>query len=525
MGDPPSGAPLPQIAPEDRLDSWKEIAAYLKRDVTTVQRWEKREGMPVRRHVHDKLGSVYAFRSELDGWARSRNLSFTGDGADANPPPDRSTAIDAVLENAEQPTSNTLRARRPLRLAWGLAAVGVLVLSAAIFWLRERTEYFWRSPIAEAQFQHLTDFDGTEQAAAISRDGRLVAFQSDRDGRMDVWVTQVGTGRFYNLTRGRVQEIVNSSVRTIGFSPDGALVTFWARRTDGSGAGTIGVWAVPALGGEPQPYLEGVGEFDWSSDGSRLVYHMTGPGDPTFVRNPGQGSEDQPIFTAAPGLHAHFPFWSRDQAFVYFVQGEVLDAMDIWRIRPSGGAAERITYHNSRVTYPVMLNYRTLMYLATGADGFGQWLYTLDVERRVPHRVSSGVDSYTSLAVSADGRRLVMTLASPKGDAVAHVLGRQTRRCVSRHAHLADNGTWILPAARAGLSALRLVERHERQYLEARRRQGDRALDGAGRAHRRKPRDRPGWTSHRILGRAARQNAVVRDECRRHGRPRRDRIA
>src|SRR5437660_9400952 len=58
--------------PEGQLDSWKEIAAYLKRDVTTVQRWEKREGMPVHRHLHDRTGSVYAFRADLDAWARSR---------------------------------------------------------------------------------------------------------------------------------------------------------------------------------------------------------------------------------------------------------------------------------------------------------------------------------------------------------------------------------------------------------------------------------------------------------------------
>jgi DNA-binding winged helix-turn-helix (wHTH) protein len=71
-----SSSPLtrqPATTPEDRLDSWKEIAAYLKRDVTTVRRWEKREGMPVHRHVHDKLGSIYAFRTELDAWTRSRN--------------------------------------------------------------------------------------------------------------------------------------------------------------------------------------------------------------------------------------------------------------------------------------------------------------------------------------------------------------------------------------------------------------------------------------------------------------------
>ena len=67
--------------PDDRLDSWKEIAAYMRRDATTVQRWEKREGMPVHRHVHDKLGSVYAFRTELDAWARSRSLALA-----PNPP-------------------------------------------------------------------------------------------------------------------------------------------------------------------------------------------------------------------------------------------------------------------------------------------------------------------------------------------------------------------------------------------------------------------------------------------------------
>ena len=44
-----------------RLDAWKEIASYLGRDVTTVRRWEKREGLPIHRHLHRKLGSVYAY--------------------------------------------------------------------------------------------------------------------------------------------------------------------------------------------------------------------------------------------------------------------------------------------------------------------------------------------------------------------------------------------------------------------------------------------------------------------------------
>src|SRR5215510_14667354 len=57
-----------------RLESWKEIASYLHRDVTTVRRWEKKEGLPVHRHVHDKLGSVYAYPSELEQWLTQRRF-------------------------------------------------------------------------------------------------------------------------------------------------------------------------------------------------------------------------------------------------------------------------------------------------------------------------------------------------------------------------------------------------------------------------------------------------------------------
>src|SRR5688572_5086126 len=71
MSDQPRPADSPPDSAADRLDSWKEIAAYLKRDVSTVQRWEKKEGLPVHRHVHDKLGSVYAFRAELEDWRRA----------------------------------------------------------------------------------------------------------------------------------------------------------------------------------------------------------------------------------------------------------------------------------------------------------------------------------------------------------------------------------------------------------------------------------------------------------------------
>ncbi len=67
-----------QPAPAERLESWKEIAAYLRRGVRTVRRWEKEEGLPVHRHLHKKLGTVYAHRSELDAWWGGRPAGVSG---------------------------------------------------------------------------------------------------------------------------------------------------------------------------------------------------------------------------------------------------------------------------------------------------------------------------------------------------------------------------------------------------------------------------------------------------------------
>ena len=401
MGEPSPGIRPPVRPPEDRLDSWKEIAAYLNRDVTTVQRWEKREGMPVHRHLHDRMGSVYASRAELDEWTRSRNLPPASANGNIVPSP---------IPTAPPP--DTAIAASPARKFLVPLAAVALVIVASI-WL-QKVEYFWRSPIADARFQSVTDFDGVEQDAAVSRDGHLVAFLSDRDGRMDVWVTQVGSGEFHNLTHGTIPELVNPSIRTLGFSPDGSLVTFWVRKSGGSGTGDIGIWAAPTLGGEPRPYLDGVAEFDWSHDGSKLTYHTPGPGDPLFVSDGSVKSDSRHIFTAPAGLHSHFPLWAPDGAFVYFVQGSIPDKLDIWRVRASGGTPERITSHNGRVSHPILLDRRTLLYLASDPDGSGPWLYSMDVERRIPHRLSSGIDRYTSLAASADGHRLVLTVASPK---------------------------------------------------------------------------------------------------------------
>ncbi len=58
--------------PAGRLSSWKAIATYLECSVRTVRRWERTEGLPVHRHVHQKLGRVFALETEIDAWRETR---------------------------------------------------------------------------------------------------------------------------------------------------------------------------------------------------------------------------------------------------------------------------------------------------------------------------------------------------------------------------------------------------------------------------------------------------------------------
>jgi len=121
MAEASPGTPPSVRLPEDLLDSWKEIAAYLHRDVKTVQRWEKREGMPVHRHVHDKRGSVYALSSELDAWLQSRKLRLEEEEAECR------AEAPTVTEAEHEP--NATRRRRRWLLLGGVAALGLLAVS------------------------------------------------------------------------------------------------------------------------------------------------------------------------------------------------------------------------------------------------------------------------------------------------------------------------------------------------------------------------------------------------------------
>ena len=133
MSDAPSApGKLPDPASnEPRLESWGEIAAYLRRDIRTVQRWEHDYGLPVRRLVIGKMGQVYAYRSELDRWVKQRQPGPDGDirnnGKEAPPVP----APSPVSKGTDDSATNK---ETPATWRWKAALLGLLLL-ASLGWI------------------------------------------------------------------------------------------------------------------------------------------------------------------------------------------------------------------------------------------------------------------------------------------------------------------------------------------------------------------------------------------------------
>jgi Tol biopolymer transport system component len=175
----------------DRLESWKEIAAYLKRDIRTVQRWEKREGLPVHRHLHEKLGTVYAFPVELDQWWANR-------------------------QPVPQP-------RRRRRVEWAVAA-GVLVAGAlaAGWWYRAG-----REP-AELVVRRVWAGPDADRFGSVSPDGRYLSYVDPGSGEVFL----------YELSGGATRRLTVKDAPDAGtaldpvFSPDAREIAYARRRPD-----------------------------------------------------------------------------------------------------------------------------------------------------------------------------------------------------------------------------------------------------------------------------------------------------
>jgi serine/threonine protein kinase/Tol biopolymer transport system component len=322
--------------------------------------------------------------------------------------------IDDVLPGMRNDVAPRRTARLGKWLPWtAIATVTAIVALGEV----RRPIRLLDNPLANARFSRVTNWDGDESNAEISPDGKWVAFFSDRAGQMDLWLCQLDTGRFQNLTEGvSPHPVTGTIVRRVGFNGDSSQVWFEL-------AGEGGYRLMPLIGGSSRPFLgRGDGAPSWSTDDARVAYFNTSAGDPLFVadrggadarRIPVNQDENGELFFAR-GMHNHNPIWSSDNQWIYVVHGsDPTDDMDVWRVRPLGGSPQQMTDQHADVNFLAPLDARTVLYVARAKDRAGPWLWALDVERKLARRVTTGLEQYTTVSASRDGRRLVATVANP----------------------------------------------------------------------------------------------------------------
>ena len=130
--EPDLAAQAQDRPPDDRLESWKAIAAYLWKDTSTVQRWEKRAGLPVHRHADGSVLNVYAYRSELDAWQRQDRAA-----ANRNDDADNGRAGGALPDTDDDeatPVSGRLASHRR-HITWVAAAAVLTVTVLGALWV------------------------------------------------------------------------------------------------------------------------------------------------------------------------------------------------------------------------------------------------------------------------------------------------------------------------------------------------------------------------------------------------------
>jgi serine/threonine protein kinase len=190
-----------------------------------------------------------------------------------------------------------------------------LIVAAGAYWLGTHE----RPPESDPPLalKRLTSDSGLTTDPALSPDGKMLAYASDRsgEGKLDIWVQQVAGGPPFRLTRN------NADNGQPSFSPDGSTIAFRSERDGG------GVYVVSAMGGEERLIARSGYRPRFSPKSDEIAYSGGINFGQLFTVSTGKTY----LVSSAGGLSRQFqpgfaearcPVWSPDGKYILFIGGE-----------------------------------------------------------------------------------------------------------------------------------------------------------------------------------------------------------
>jgi Tol biopolymer transport system component/predicted Ser/Thr protein kinase len=318
-----------------------------------------------------------------------------------------------------------LRTRIP-RWAW-LAAAGLAVVAVAVFIALRITR---RPPPAIDLIAGRLTFDpGVTDTAAISSDGKLIAYASDRsgEGNLDIYVQYITGGQPNRLTRHEADDYEPK------FSPDGSQIVFRSEREGG------GLYTIETLGGTPEKKLISGGRSpSFSPDGSMVAYIDDSPsGFPPVQKihlvssKSGQSKPFQPDFGVTANFYRPNLTWSEDGKHLAFsgLRAGTPAASDWW-IAPLDGSPPVATGAVAHLSLPNIPQlqlagwYGKYMYFFRGSTVEGVHLFRAPLDRGSwkisgpAQRLTSGGGVHANLSVASNGQ-IVFSILNMVNDFVS----------------------------------------------------------------------------------------------------------
>jgi Tol biopolymer transport system component/DNA-binding winged helix-turn-helix (wHTH) protein len=342
--------------------------------------------------------------------------------------------------------SNPTAVQRNRRQSLLPVLVLLLVVSGAGSW------WVLSPPKAESgtRWARITADSGLTTEPAISPDGKLLAYSSDRGGGgLDIWVQQLPhAGQAIRVTTGSADEHEPS------FSPDGSKIVYRSEQNGG------GVYVVSALGGEPT-MLAPLGRTPrFSPDGLWVAYWKgsfissslgAGLGDPSIFVVPATGGTPHELRTGL--AQASHPVWSPDGSHILVYGsrarlaqlplGPAKAGADWWVFPSQGGTARPTGAFESfekrglsttsffEIPRPGYWGKNGVIFLARVGDTVNLWRIRISFPglrvNGAPERVTSGtaIDAYPSQ--SQDDRLVLAEVSIQANLWVLPIDGNQAR--------------------------------------------------------------------------------------------------